>query len=1149
MDPVVELSKEDEILAALAALRFLVENYGQRTDTLLTDIAVTRNSLEAAQLPSPSGKRTLDIAFNFYLDQAQDDPRLGQVEMIKAVQQKYWPDRFFKGGGGSGNFGHAGRPGEVGGSGPGGSGSAGKTPAYTIAPKYYSGEVQYKEDKYIDDENGKIQHAPGNREGKEIDPTKPLLYKGYWGYSISIGSNVRHGDEDIDFIRIEEVERLQDINSWALVAKHTPLILEKAKVAQAEWAKKQGKPSRYAPAPSPKLKYGTRFKVDKITPTQIHVSTYDNDKLSFVVDREDPKRGKPVSASASKGGPGSGNFGHAGRPGEIGGSAPDDVSPQESLLVSDDIRGLAMMVRKMRADLIATGKKARRETRAILRKPFANILAEARKLPKSDKNRQAIEARVADTISMAEYRVEALLQNEMERNLVRLLGDKYKPVMDRIANMVAFEEAMDDETQIGNIAFSHQLTTTPFDPITTFRMDESWDGVLLDEVEAKKAVASALELRKEMAVDIMAQATKGGAGSGNYGHQGRPGEVGGSGSGGKPTRGRNKGQIMIGGGRGDGMDGEYVGLADSSLTEVEFGFLGYAAETFAQQAGTIDELAGGISEFAGTMGNSITPAVADAVYQGLLLLSEEPPNSVVFVDGNQEEYLASQIDFEKLATLVAYEAYGDDGPPQRAGFLYEKKKSVAKKKKPAPKKDSEEDEDDTEEDDEYSEEDTEEYSEEDYTEEEAPEKPFSKKPTLDRKLPSHKKPAPTARPDRTSRDAADEEAMEEGDEPTTPPPPMGDRARQPAFGQKPATTAPVDAADTNAVSDPNDPLGDMSEEEDDGFGDGLDLDGNDVAGTTQALLESAMHESFSVAADTLYRQGIVDRDERIALSGIGGDVLRIFNALLMGTLGADFLDRPLTKKEEQRIQAPSVPAQPLKMPMRAWAEIASPSVRAASDLYMAAKGISGPTMDQIPPMAYHVLPEEMAIKALGRNRVGGYLCLWGNDRQRDVYKEYFTPKTEERMSVFKAVGALPALYHHAMDNTIRSLVVGLVDTMADDDVGCWIEAQIKEHKAYRQMISPLMEQKVLGWSSGALPGGRRVNKSSGEILRWPVVEASMTHTPAEWRMLAEWPAQNLKSVWTQSGLKGMDSFNRVVQRNELEQEKLALALLELEESL
>jgi len=136
-----------------------------------------------------------------------------------------------------------------------------------------------------------------------------------------------------------------------------------------------------------------------------------------------------------------------------------------------------------------------------------------------------------------------------------------------------------------------------------------------------------------------------------------------------------------------------------------------------------------------------------------------------------------------------------------------------------------------------------------------------------------------------------------------------------------------------------------------------------------------------------------------------------------------------------------------------------------------------------------------------------------------------------------------------MDNSIRSLVVGLVDTMEDDDVGCWIEAQIKEHKAYRQMISPLMEQKVLGWSSGALPGGRRVNKSSGEILRWPVVEASMTHTPAEWRMLAEWPAQNLKSVWTQSGLKGMESFNRIVQRDEFEQEKLALAILELEESL
>ena len=266
--------------------------------------------------------------------------------------------------------------------------------------------------------------------------------------------------------------------------------------------------------------------------------------VNFYLDNEnDPRLGSVEAVKTlqmklwpnryAKGGPGSGNFGHAGRPGEVGGSAPDPdiakIDPQESNLMSKDIKELAMMVRYMRKELVDSGKKARRETRAILRKPFEAVLAEARKLPKGDKTREEIEGRVADTIGMVEYRVESILQNEMERNLQTLLGDKYDAVMARISIMADFEEAMDEEQQARNIERWWGLKPSGVgDQLDSFRMDEKWDGAFVEE-----AVAKAVDMRKGMVLEIMAQASKssikGGEGSGTFEHRGRPGEVGGSG--------------------------------------------------------------------------------------------------------------------------------------------------------------------------------------------------------------------------------------------------------------------------------------------------------------------------------------------------------------------------------------------------------------------------------------------------------------------------------------------------------------------------------------------------------------------------------------------------------------------------------------------
>jgi len=160
--------------------------------------------------------------------------------------------------------------------------------------------------------------------------------------------------------------------------------------------------------------------------------------------------------------------------------------------------------------------------------------------------------------------------------------------------------------------------------------------------------------------------------------------------------------------------------------------------------------------------------------------------------------------------------------------------------------------------------------------------------------------------------------------------------------------------------------------------------------------------------------------------------------------------------------------------------------------------------------------DRRAVKALGQDRVGEYLVLWGSPDQKDLDLEYFTNKTEELTAIFNAVGKIPILYHHAMDDAVKTAVVGLLDIMQADDVGLWVEGQLEKANVYRQAITKLLSEQALYWSSGTLPGARKT-APDGHIERWPIVEASMTPTPAEFRML-ERPVADIKSAYKAVGL-------------------------------
>lgn len=190
------------------------------------------------------------------------------------------------------------------------------------------------------------------------------------------------------------------------------------------------------------------------------------------------------------------------------------------------------------------------------------------------------------------------------------------------------------------------------------------------------------------------------------------------------------------------------------------------------------------------------------------------------------------------------------------------------------------------------------------------------------------------------------------------------------------------------------------------------------------------------------------------------------------------------------------------------------------------------------------------MKAMGKGRLGHYAVLWGDDNKRDLYKEWFDQSTDELDVIFKAMGKLPALYQHAMDDTVKTSVVGVVDTMKADDIGLWVETQLNLADQYSQAIEQIAETGKLGTSTGTLPGARKVAKT-GYIERWPIAEISLTPTPAEPRMRTQIPVAVIKAAYAELGLDFPDQIaqdtgaEEARQQAELELERERLALLQL----
>lgn len=133
-----------------------------------------------------------------------------------------------------------------------------------------------------------------------------------------------------------------------------------------------------------------------------------------------------------------------------------------------------------------------------------------------------------------------------------------------------------------------------------------------------------------------------------------------------------------------------------------------------------------------------------------------------------------------------------------------------------------------------------------------------------------------------------------------------------------------------------------------------------------------------------------------------------------------------------------------------------------------------------------------AVKALGNGRVGGYLVRFSSANEPDLTGDYFTSETDFDIEGRKSV---PVLYHHGLDDTLKKRRLGRAELRVDD-AGVWMEAQLSMRDDYEKAVYALIEQGRLGLSSGSAT--HLVEKEAdGKITGWPIVEASITATPAE----------------------------------------------------
>ena len=527
-------------------------------------------------------------------------------------------EKQINGGKGSGNFGHSGRPGEVGGSAPSSDGR--KTSPYDYKAGSHEGRPVYMVT--VPEDTG-FSFSTDNKDGKlnVISSMEPQDVKD------SIKALFEVGLADSDAIRYKadgyDLERANDpdyydsfdaAGSTDVAIHHLALTVTKA-IKDLQYASSNGQygidrfhlpDEDYRKNLSLAQQFVSNLKADKNTPAKVikkledridvidraYKTISDINERTIVnpsyphkpVDATDmfdnPKTKKQTLeemmdmrsrnsaftatpeqlAKTLNGGKGSGNFGHAGRPGERGGSAPDGVAPAKQA----EPKG------------VKGGTKAEHE--AIM-----GIVADY-----ASGDERGLDGVFEDVEAGADPHYDHTNFQKAKRWLESGGGavsyyDAYKTLKD------LYGENFKPETYLtkGGDEDNGDWKYKDGQPYVWSIYLAKFAKAIADEMDKRENMNKNFYKELIAKIDNLAETLvkNGGKGSGNFGHAGRPGEVGGSapsGSGG------------VGGGKGDSDAARYIHHDPRGKYADGFDTLDTAKEYIVDKAG--DSFSGGLGE-------------------------------------------------------------------------------------------------------------------------------------------------------------------------------------------------------------------------------------------------------------------------------------------------------------------------------------------------------------------------------------------------------------------------------------------------------------------------------------------------------------------------------------------------------------------------
>jgi hypothetical protein len=127
---------------------------------------------------------------------------------------------------------------------------------------------------------------------------------------------------------------------------------------------------------------------------------------------------------------------------------------------------------------------------------------------------------------------------------------------------------------------------------------------------------------------------------------------------------------------------------------------------------------------------------------------------------------------------------------------------------------------------------------------------------------------------------------------------------------------------------------------------------------------------------------------------------------------------------------------------------------------------------------------------------------------KDLDGEFFSPRTDIKPNWFKE---RPVIFHHGQDSELGDAEVGIQDELVQEKDGWWGRVWLDRQSQYFARLNALIAAGKMYGSSGSMPHLVKVDRTTGEIIKWPHVEQTLTPTPS-----------NVFSVVTAS--KALDDF-------------------------